>query len=96
MSIIRWLYSKYVSFMYPAHKELSDQVLHFSYCFLLAMSQIVGRPYWWAAIPGLLIPYGVAGLREYYQHKHVVLYNKDLAFSWAGAICGVVTSFFIF
>jgi hypothetical protein len=76
--------------------EVRDQSLHFSYCFALAFVHMFGRVNVWA-IPAVFVTvYGIAMLREWYQHNgRLVWFSLDLWFSGAGAVAGIVVSFLI-
>lgn len=80
---------------YDAHKEVYDQVLHFTIFGLIAFISMLGRPYWWAVPIAFLTAYAAAMLREWYQHGHLVLVNKDLYFGGGGAICFIVLYFIV-
>jgi len=84
-----------MSEFYTNNKELVDQSLHITYCAFLAFLCLVGRLYPWAIPIAILIPYGVACGREWYQHNRLVLFNKDIGFSLLGAVVGVMITFLI-
>lgn len=75
--------------------EVRDQSLHFLMCFSLAFVTLIGRPYLWVVPIALLIAYGFAMTREYYQHGHIVWINFDLCFGAGGSVAGAAVPFLI-
>lgn len=75
--------------------EARDQSLHFLMCFALSFASLIGRPHFWAIPIALLVSYGFAMTREWYQHNRIIWWSLDLSFCGLGAVSGSIAPFFI-